>query len=315
MKFSTQFFLGAVALAVSGCSSPKGGEESPVYVKASDRGAIAFDDSGILPDEYSALRGAISSSQYSGDLSNGEPFTILAVSDETIRSLPPEVLQTTMGADDLDALVGFHVIPGKITSEQLSKLTRLETIGGQRLHVTNWNGEIEITGPGSDLLGVEPARVVFADVTFGNSIVHLLDGFAVPATQSLMGTLENAEGFSMLLTAVKAAGVEGILDGDAPMTLFAPNDEAFAQLEPAQVAHLLDPAHVLQLQAILRGHLVQDRFYEDQFHTGEVQGYFGDALDFTWRASDFFVDGARVLDTDIETTNGVIHVIDSLLVD
>ena len=315
MKFSTQIFLGAVALAASGCSSPNSGEETPVFVKASDRGPIAFDESGILPDEYSALRGAISNSQYGSDLSTGEPFTILAVSDETIRSLPPEVVQKTLGADDLDALVGFHVIPGKITSQELSKFTRLETIGGQRLHVTNWNGEIEITGPGGKQLGIEPARVVFGDVTFGNSIVHLLDGFAVPATKSLKNTLENAGGFSMLLAAVEAAGVGDILDGDQPLTLFAPSDAAFAELEPAQVEHLLDPSNVLVLQGILRHHLVEGRFYEDEFHTGEVAGYFGDALNFTWRASDFYVDGARVLDTDIETTNGVIHVIDTLLVD
>jgi uncharacterized surface protein with fasciclin (FAS1) repeats len=124
--------------------------------------------------------------------------------------------------------------------------------------------------------------------------------------------------FSTLLTAVEAAGLSETLAGDGPYTVFAPTNEAFAELPPKALKALLRPANQDQLTAILTYHVVPAEVMAADVKAGEVTTV--NSAPFTVALEDGGVtitdgqgDQANVTDTDIDAANGVIHVIDSVL--
>jgi uncharacterized surface protein with fasciclin (FAS1) repeats len=314
MKPIASFPIWVAALAAAACSSsPKKSNEQEVAVKAPEAVTMTLEESGSA-GQLEIMGLALASSRFSTGLADGAPFTILAVRDQSVASLPPE-LSANLGLRELDALIGFHVLPGRLTAEQLAQFTRLETLGGQRLRISDWNGEIEISGPSNQALGLPPARIVARNIAVGNGLVHIVDGFAGPSVLSLYETACASPFLSQLIAAAELAGVADVLASEGPLTVFAPTNEAFEALDDAQVARLLDPANREQLLTVLRRHLVPGRLYADRFHVGTLVGFGGGELEFTWRGGDFFVDGARIVHTDVEATNGVIHLIDRVLVD
>jgi uncharacterized surface protein with fasciclin (FAS1) repeats len=120
--------------------------------------------------------------------------------------------------------------------------------------------------------------------------------------------------FTTLLAAVEAAGLAPVLRGDGPFTVFAPTDEAFAQLPPGTLDALLaDPE---RLATILTYHVVPGRVMAaDVVATGGAQPATvqGEALTIVVQGGTVRVDGATVTATDIEASNGVIHVIDAVV--
>jgi uncharacterized surface protein with fasciclin (FAS1) repeats len=124
--------------------------------------------------------------------------------------------------------------------------------------------------------------------------------------------------FSTLLTAVQAAGLGETLAGEGPFTVFAPTDEAFAKLPPETLETLLKPANKDQLTAILTYHVVPAKVMAADVQAGEVSTVNGEPVTVAVEEGGVEItDGqgntATVTETDIEASNGVIHVIDSVL--
>jgi uncharacterized surface protein with fasciclin (FAS1) repeats len=124
--------------------------------------------------------------------------------------------------------------------------------------------------------------------------------------------------FSTLLTAVQAAGLGETLAGDGPFTVFAPTNEAFAKLPADTLAALLEPANKDQLTAILTYHVVPDEVMAAEVQPGEVTTVNGEPFTVAVEGGGVEItdgqgDTATVTATDIEASNGVIHVIDSVL--
>ena len=157
--------------------------------------------------------------------------------------------------------------------------------------------------------------MVKPDLLVGDGILHILDGFALPSTQSIGEIVRSSESLLQLRMAAEFAGVMGLLESDGPLTVFAPTEQAFAALDDETRERLLDPAHRAELLEILQRHVLPGRLYSDQFHTGTMMGFCETGLEFTWSSSGFFIEGARIVHTDVEATNGVVHLIDRLLVD
>ncbi|MFW5686224.1 MAG: fasciclin domain-containing protein, partial [Spirochaetota bacterium] len=124
---------------------------------------------------------------------------------------------------------------------------------------------------------------------------------------------EQAGGFSTLLAAVDAAGLEDTLRGAGPFTIFAPTDEAFAALPDGLLEVLL--ADTDTLREILLYHVVRREVRAGEVtQGGEARTAQGEFVDFDVRGGNAFVDEAQVLAANIDTANGVIHAIDSVLV-
>ncbi len=131
----------------------------------------------------------------------------------------------------------------------------------------------------------------------------------------IVDTAVSAGKFETLVAAVKAADLVDTLKGDGPFTVFAPTDEAFAKLPAGTVENLLKPENKDQLIAILTYHVVPGKVMSadianKQLKAGTVQG---SELDINALNGGVSVDNANVIQADIETSNGVIHVIDTVV--
>jgi len=132
-------------------------------------------------------------------------------------------------------------------------------------------------------------------------------------TLDIIETARNAGSFTTLVAAVEAAGLTATLKGPGPFTVFAPRDEAFAALPAGTVESLI--ANPTALAAILTYHVVPGEVLESQVvNLTSAPTVNGKALTIQVTAGGVLVDGARVVQTDIRATNGVIHVIDSVLI-
>jgi uncharacterized surface protein with fasciclin (FAS1) repeats len=123
-----------------------------------------------------------------------------------------------------------------------------------------------------------------------------------------------AGSFKTLVSAVQAAGLADTLKGAGPFTVFAPTDEAFAKLPAGTVENLLKPENKAKLQAILTYHVVPGRVMAaDVVKIDTAKTVNGQSLAVNTRNGSVMVDNAKVVKTDILTSNGVIHVIDAVI--
>jgi uncharacterized surface protein with fasciclin (FAS1) repeats len=135
---------------------------------------------------------------------------------------------------------------------------------------------------------------------------------AAASAQGTIVDVATANGnFKTLVAAVKAAGLAETLSGKGPFTVFAPTDAAFAKLPPGTVDALLKD--VPKLQSILTYHVVPAAVMAKDVKSGAVKTVNGKSLTVVANASGVTVDGAKVTATDVAASNGVIHVIDTVV--
>lgn len=134
------------------------------------------------------------------------------------------------------------------------------------------------------------------------------------AKKDIVGTAVEAGSFTTLVTAVQAAGLVDTLKGEGPFTVFAPTDEAFAKLPAGAVDDLLKPENKDQLVAVLTYHVVPGKVMAaDAMQADSATTVQGGDIRITTQDGKVMVDEATVVQADIETSNGVIHVIDTVI--
>jgi len=133
------------------------------------------------------------------------------------------------------------------------------------------------------------------------------------AGKDIVAVASGAENFKTLVAAVKAAGLVETLQGQGPFTVFAPTDAAFAKLPPGTVEGLLKPENKAKLVAILTYHVVPGRVLAADVKTSKAKTVQGQTVNLAVSDAGVTVDGAKVLKTDVAASNGVIHVIDTVI--
>ncbi|MEM7624367.1 MAG: fasciclin domain-containing protein [Planctomycetota bacterium] len=141
---------------------------------------------------------------------------------------------------------------------------------------------------------------------------------AAKATGNIVEVAQSAGTFNTLIAAAEAAGLVETLTGDGPLTVFAPTDEAFAKLPEGTVESLLLPENKDQLAAILTYHVVAGKVKaKDALKAGEAETVQGGTLTFAVEShgdhDHATVNGVNLVATDIKATNGVVHVVDAVL--
>ena len=130
----------------------------------------------------------------------------------------------------------------------------------------------------------------------------------------IVDTAVEAGSFNTLVAAIKAAGLVDTLKGEGPYTVFAPTDEAFAKLPAGTLENLLEPKNRATLQGILTYHVVAGNVTaKDVVQLTSAKTVNGKSLRIRVENGSVMVDNARVIKTDIETSNGVIHIIDAVM--
>jgi uncharacterized surface protein with fasciclin (FAS1) repeats len=158
-------------------------------------------------------------------------------------------------------------------------------------------------------------RVLFASIlalAVGSGGGLTLAGSSGSA-HDIVDTAVEAGSFNTLVAAVKAADLVEALKGEGPFTVFAPSDEAFAKLPAGTVESLLEPENKSKLVAILTYHVVPGKILSSDVKPGRVDTLQGSQLNVSKKKGDLMVDQARIVATDVTATNGVIHVIDQVI--
>jgi uncharacterized surface protein with fasciclin (FAS1) repeats len=133
------------------------------------------------------------------------------------------------------------------------------------------------------------------------------------SSNTIVDVAVSAGAFKTLVAAVKAAGLAGTLSGEGPFTVFAPTDEAFAKLPKGTVEDLLKPENKQKLIAVLTYHVIGVKVMSSDVNSGKVATVNGQKISIKANENGIRVDKAKVVKTDIAASNGVIHVIDTVL--
>ena len=154
--------------------------------------------------------------------------------------------------------------------------------------------------------------------TLGIAVIGLILSAGLHAQQDNKDVVETAMAagsFKTLAKALQAADLVDTLKGQGPFTVFAPTDEAFGKLPPETLQDLLKPENKQKLQRILSYHVVPGRVSSaDVVKLSTAKAVSGDTIDIAASGGTVRVDNARVVKTDIAASNGVIHVIDTVII-
>ncbi len=264
-------------------------------------------DTAVAAGKFKTLAAAVKAAKLAETLKGPGPFTVFAPSDEAFAKLPAGTVETLLKPENLaqlQSVLTFHVVAGKWLAKDVSGMDGAVTVEGQRLPFKVSEGAVRIGD----------ATVVQADVECSNGVIHVIDRVLLPASKSLVATADGAGTFKTLLAAAKAAGLADVLAKDGPFTLFAPNDAAFAKLPAGTVESLLLPENKEKLATILKLHVVKGRVYSgDALKAGKATSLAELPLEIAKDGKGATVNGARLLAVDLDASNGVIHVIDTVL--
>ena len=157
-------------------------------------------------------------------------------------------------------------------------------------------------------------KKMIAGIVAAIAITGAAANMGAATDKDIVDTAVAAGSFKTLAKALQAADLVETLKGAGPFTVFAPTYEAFAKLPAGTLEALMKPENKAKLQRILKAHVVAGRVMAaDVVKTSSAKAVSGDALTIASRDGGVTVDGAKVVKTDIVATNGVIHVIDSVI--
>ena len=294
-----RLFLGLAALAVSVF-----GNQS---VRAAEPVAKDIVTTAVEAGSFGTLATALKAAGLVETLQKKGPFTVFAPTDAAFAKLPAGTVETLLKPENkkqLIAVLTYHVVAGKVPAAEVVKLDAAPTVNGQRV-------KLKVEG---DTVQVGAATVAQADIFCSNGVIHVIDQVLIPSLDSIPVVAGKAGVFKTLLAAAKAAGLVEVLAGNKPLTVFAPTDEAFAKLPAGTVESLLQPENKATLAAILTFHVIPGRVYSDEvLGQKDLTTVQGGKLTAVMKSGKATINGAQLMTTDIDAANGVIHVIDTVL--
>jgi uncharacterized surface protein with fasciclin (FAS1) repeats len=272
-------------------------------------GNLTVADVVINSAVHETLEGAVIAADLAGTLSdlNGN-FTVFAPTDDAFAALDPAVLNIlTSNADTkLRNALLYHVLGAEVLSSDLSDGQTATTLFGQDITVSiDANGGVMINN----------ANVVIADIPTFNGVVHVLDAVILPPNVTVADVVINSAVHETLEGAVIAADLAGTLsDLAGTFTVFAPTDDAFAALDPA-VLNILTSNADTKLRNALLYHVLGAEVLSSDLSDGQTATtLFGQDITVSIDANGgVMINNANVAIADIQTLNGVVHVLDAVI--
>jgi transforming growth factor-beta-induced protein len=264
-------------------------------------------DTAVGAGTFKTLAAALGAADLVGALKGAGPFTVFAPTDEAFAKLPAGTVDTLLKPENkakLAAILKYHVVSGKVMAADVVKVKGAVTLNGQRV-------DVKVDGK---TVNIDTAKVATPDISCSNGVIHVIDSVILPASDNIPTVATNAGKFKTLLSAVKAAGLVETLSGEGPFTVFAPTDEAFAKVAPETLADLLKPENKAKLAAILTYHVVPGRVYSEAAVAAKTaKTVQGGSVTIKVTDAGAMVDNAKIIATDVDASNGVIHIIDSVI--
>lgn len=266
--------------------------------------------------DLSILVEAVVAADLAATLSAPGPYTVFAPTNAAFAALLTElgVTKAQLLADKplLTAVLQYHVLGARVAKAQIPLGKAISPLAG---------GIFKIDAVGADVVITDgrnrTSRIIATDIPASNALVHVVDKVILPADKTIVQTAQALPDFSILVEAVVAADLATTLSGPGPFTVFAPTNAAFAALLTelgVSKAELL--ANKPLLTAVLTYHAIGARVLKADVVPGTqpntVQGEnftISPALAITDRRAR----SANIVTTDVLTSNGVIHVIDRVI--
>lgn len=283
-----------------------------------DNGVVHVIDAVLLPPvvtiadvvinspEHETLEAAVIAADLVTTLSGDGPLTLFAPTDAAFDALPAGTLDALLAdpSGDLTDILFYHVLIGQVESTDLMDGQIATTVNGKDITVTIDNGNVFIND----------AQVTVADITTDNGVVHVIDAVLIPPTITVVDVIVNSDEHETLEASVIAAGLAGTLSGEGPFTVFAPTDAAFDALPAGTLDALLaDPSG--DLTDILLYHVLGAQVLSTDLSDGQMAAtLFGQDITVSINNGNVFINDAQVAVADITTDNGVVHVIDAVLI-
>jgi len=271
-------------------------------------------DTAVADGRFQTLVAAVTAAGLVDTLKGEGPLTVFAPTDDAFAKLPEGTVESLLLPENKQALTDillYHVISGKVLAADVVNLESATTVLGKDVAIKVDMGNVYIND----------AQVIITDIETSNGVIHVIDSVILPPAEEAAapGTIVDiaiADGrFNTLVAAVTAAELADTLNGEGPFTVFAPTDDAFAALPAGTLDSLLLPENKQQLTDILLYHVVSGKVMAaDVVGLSSTPTVLG--KDITIKVEDgkvFLNDTVQVIITDIEASNGVIHVIDAVL--
>ncbi|MFZ2297720.1 MAG: fasciclin [Burkholderiales bacterium RIFCSPLOWO2_12_FULL_64_99] len=290
-----------VALSLSACG---GGDEHDIVEVLSDY------------PEYSLLVEAVQAAGLVGTLKGSGPFTVFAPNNTAFANLLSElsITKDALFANKplLTAVLTYHVLPARVSAADIPFGRAITTVETGILKIDNAAGGPVITDERN-----RTANIKVTNLYARNGVIHGIDKVILPGDKDIVATAQSISDFSILVEAVIAANLVSTLQGPGPFTVFAPTNAAFAAaLSELDVSKEDLFANTTLLTQILTYHVVPARVLKAEVPLNTdittVEG-----TSFQVNNSLRIVDVANrlpnIVTTDVLTTNGVIHVIDRVI--
>jgi uncharacterized surface protein with fasciclin (FAS1) repeats len=246
---------------------------------------------------FSTLLAAVKAAGLEATLRGPGPFTVFAPTDAAFAALPDGTVEALlMDKAGLTSILTYHVVSGRVMAADVVKLTEAITVNGEKVAVV----------VGRDGVTVNGAKVVQTDIAASNGVIHVIDRIILPPEDDIVETAVAAGSFTTLATALTEAGLVDELQGAGPFTVFAPTDAAFAKLAALPSGDAL--------RDVLLYHVVSGAVGSGDLVAGNVPTLLsGESLTVSLTGG-VSINDASVTQANIVTKNGVIHVIDAVLV-
>lgn len=271
--------------------------------------------------ELTTLVAALNATGLVSTVADTNDITVFAPTNDAFDALDKKVLNCLLepvGLPTLSDVLKYHVVPTKADAADLKNNESLATLDGkQNLTVMLADGTVTVEG------GASSANVTTPDIMAKNGVVHEIDAVLLPGnfiapdcgSGSIADTAVGNADLSTLVEALAAADLVATFNGTDVFTVFAPTNDAFAAVPNETLSCLLEPKNVDALKQVLTYHVVAAYDLASDITDGlKVTTLEGEQLTFSIEKKNVMVDNATVVIPDVYATNGVVHVIDEVLI-
>ena len=309
-------FLFVAVISLQGCGGSSSGYHEPTPEPEPEPMSIV--DVAVANGSFTTLVAALEATGLDATLSDMDSsFTVFAPTDDAFALLGDETIAALLDdTDTLTDILTYHVIGAEIDSSA--------AISSAGSTVEMVNGDSTGLSLDGDNLLVNTVTVTTVDVEADNGVIHVIDAVLIPPvdkgtpTMNIVDTAVSAGDFGTLVTALQAAGLDATLaDETQSFTVFAPTDAAFAMIDPDTLDLLLADTDALSdvlLQHVVSGEVSSVTAYTFNGLSATTASGAEIPVAINSELDTLTFGGATVTTTDIYTTNGVIHVIDMVVV-
>lgn len=275
-------------------------------------------DTAVAAGSFTTLAAALEATNLISVLADeNSTFTVFAPTDDAFAALGQDTIDALLAdPETLADILLYHVIPGSaVTASQAQELS------GSSVTAAN-EDELAINSTSAGLF-INDSKVIAADVLASNGIIHVIDAVLIPPADApapvlnIVEAADSAGTFNTLTSLLVATGLDAVLaDANSQFTVFAPTDDAFAKLDSATLEALqADPT---LLSSVLLYHVIAGQAVDASTAIGlagqSVETANGASVSVSLRGDALFINDSQVIITDIRATNGIIHVINTVLI-